>query len=380
MNVLVIPSRFPSKYQPNNYSFVKEQVEALAKDMNVVVAGVIPVSFRFFFKKTFSIGKIARIPVSNSISYFIYFPAIPKLLLFNEIIRFILNKILITKIQKRHKFDLIHFHSVWAATIGEWAYRRLNIPYCITEHSSLFLGEISTINSVIAKRAFRCSKGVLAVSKSLAISLEKKFEISPLIMPNLVDTDFFSPSKVLMKDQSNVFTTIGNLVDVKNHEKLILAFDKFLKKEPLARLNIVGSGVNFEKLNALVNLLKLESSVIFLGYKSKDEIREILNNSNYFVMPSIHETFGVAVIEAMSMGLPVLCTKFGGVSDYLIGVEGCLVVDNSIESLTNGLINLMNFSRSNIIREFVLKNYSSTTVSLKLKIIYENMLNDNALN
>lgn len=373
MNVLIVPSRFPSKYQPNNYSFVKDQVEALAEQVDVVVAGVIPVSFRFFFTKRFSIGKIAHIPISNSVSYFLYFPSIPKLLLLNELVRYILNRMLIKKIRSRHKFDVIHFHSVWSATIGGWFYKRLNIPYCITEHSSLFLSDTGNTNRLIAKKAFRDSKAVIAVSKTLARSLERNFGIEPLIVPNLVDTNFFSPVKVCLDSPDKIFTTVGNLVDVKNHESLILAFNKFLKMEPLSKLNIVGSGPNFDKLKSLISALKIETSVVLLGYLKKDEIRNVLEDSNYFVMPSVHETFGVAVIEAMSMGLPVLCTKFGGVSDDLVDVDGCVLVDNNIEALVVGLTVLSKLKRSKAIRNFVLKNYSSTNVSSKLREIYETM-------
>jgi len=369
-NILIVPSRYPSKYQRNNYIFVKEQAESLSEEMNVVVAGAIPVSLKFFFKKKFSIGRVLRNYDENFQTYFLYYPSIPKLLFFNELIRYLLNKILIKKILKSFKPNVVHFHSVWAGTIGKWIKLKYGIPHVITEHSSIFFSKIGFVNYYLSKKVFKNSNAVITVSESLRLAIYSKVNLNSIVIPNMVDTEFFKPIIKKENDSRNEFITIGNLVNVKNHDLLIKSFGEFIKEFPNSYLRIIGDGPNFQRLVDLIEILNLQNHISLIGQKNRNEVREFLNQADYFVLTSIKETFGVVVIEAISMGLPILCTNFGGISDELRGLPNCLVVDNNLKSIHQGLKEILHFKKSDKIREIALKYYSKERVLEKLNKVY----------
>jgi len=121
------------------------------------------------------------------------------------------------------------------------------------------------------------------------------------------------------------FITIGRLVKWKGHEYLIRGFAKFIKEERIqAKLTIIGEGDERIALERLVQQLNIENHVSFLGMVDHLELPSILGNHDVYVQPSIkdqvtqqEETFGIAILEAAAVGLPVIVTATGGIPEVV---------------------------------------------------------------
>ena len=109
-----------------------------------------------------------------------------------------------------------------------------------------------------------------------------------------------------------------------NHEVAIRAFAEI--EEPGARYLIVGLGELEAKLKKLVLKLGLQNRIFFLGYRA--DVKEILQVADAFVFPSLQEGLPVALMEAMTVGLPVVCSRIRGNTDLIemAGVVICMIV------------------------------------------------------
>src|SRR5262249_49929759 len=112
-----------------------------------------------------------------------------------------------------------------------------------------------------------------------------------------------------------VIGTACRLIPLKGLVFLVRAMALLCKEFPHLRLTIAGYGPERSTLEAEVAKLGLASRTQFLGWKQ--DINSIFQNWDIFVMPSLEEGFGMAVIEAMSQGLPVIATSVGGLPEIV---------------------------------------------------------------
>jgi glycosyltransferase involved in cell wall biosynthesis len=106
---------------------------------------------------------------------------------------------------------------------------------------------------------------------------------------------------------------------------------------------IIGSGPEEGALHALSKRLSLKPHVSFLGAQSHEQVIHEMQNSDIFIHPSENESFGVAVIEAMAAGLPVIAALNGGTQETVEhGKTGLLYSPGDVNSLLQGLLKLAN--------------------------------------
>ena len=119
----------------------------------------------------------------------------------------------------------------------------------------------------------------------------------------------------------------------------------------------------------MINELKINDQVHLLGKKSREEVKEIIHNSDCFVLASKFETFGVVLIEAMSCGLSVLSTKSGGPESIIVNDAFGILCEH--EELEKGLIEIIKKKfDSKLIRDYVLDHYSEEIIANKLIQVY----------
>ncbi len=118
----------------------------------------------------------------------------------------------------------------------------------------------------------------------------------------------------------------GRLINWKGQKYLIEGFAKFLKEVyPQSKLSLIGYGKDEKKLRKLVKELGIENNVKFLGPVKDSKIPEILQSHDVYVQPSIRdentfqeEAFGIAILEAIAVGLPVIVTNTGGMPEVVM--------------------------------------------------------------
>jgi len=133
---------------------------------------------------------------------------------------------------------------------------------------------------------------------------------------------------------------VGRLVYSKAHEILITAMPAVLKKFPNAKVGICGEGDLRPKLEAQIQSLGLSDSVKLLG--QMDHVEKLLASADVFVMPSLWEGLPIALLEAMSAGLPVIATKVEGVEEVITeGEHGLFVPVENTTALTEAILKLL---------------------------------------
>jgi len=136
------------------------------------------------------------------------------------------------------------------------------------------------------------------------------------------------------------FVFSGRLVDWKGVSMLVEAF-RFVADKEEAALEIIGDGELRPKIEQKIRDMKVEGKVVLHGWKSRPEAAEIIQNCDVFVMPSLRECGGTAILEAMAIGLPVIATNWAGPSSYVTEESGILVDPLSKEEFVQGLADAM---------------------------------------
>jgi glycosyltransferase involved in cell wall biosynthesis len=158
-----------------------------------------------------------------------------------------------------------------------------------------------------------------------------------------VDLEIWKPAEnpEPRRDDTVRFVFAGRLVDWKGVQFLIEAFASVVRSAPSARLEIIGDGPLHKELTDRVDSLGLKDHIHFAGWLRRTEGADRMNQADVFVMPSLHECGGTAILEAMAMGLPVVATNWGGPGNYVNASCGRLVDPSSREGFIDGLAHAM---------------------------------------
>lgn len=142
-------------------------------------------------------------------------------------------------------------------------------------------------------------------------------------------------------DESHlVVGSVGRLISEKGYETLVLAARAIVRSFPKVCFLLVGKGSDRQRLQELVEEFGLEDRFRFLGFQ--EEPLRFVNLFDVFVLPSIHEGFGLTVLEAMAFQKPVVATRVGGIPEIVAdGESGILVPPRNPEALAEAILTLL---------------------------------------
>lgn len=193
-------------------------------------------------------------------------------------------------------------------------------------------------------------------TKHLKIDEEKLEVIYYGIDINKFSTDNISKPKIqLIKNEFNlknqfIIGTVARLHPQKSLETLIFAFKKFLKKESNSSLFIVGEGPLKKKLINLCIDLEISNKVIFAG--KREDIPEIYQCIDIFVLSSIYEGLGLVLLEAMASKIPIIGTDAGAIPDIIKNCGTVVPVKND-KKLFDALLKIKN---DDVLKEKMINN------------------------
>ena len=180
-----------------------------------------------------------------------------------------------------------------------------------------------------------------------------------------------------------VACVVGRLTPWKGHQVLLRAWPAVQRRVPEARLIVVGEVAFWDEdygaeLRALAEELGIADSVCWAGFR--DDVADLLRLSDLLVLPSIDEPFGRVVIEAMSVGLPVVATAAGGVPEIVLdGETGLLVPPGEPEPLADAIATLLaDVARARAMgaagRRRALEHFDVRRVARQVQAIYDGII------
>lgn len=301
---------------------------------------------------------------------------------------------------RRQKIDILHAH--WAIPMGfvaSVAKVITGVPVVITMHGRDIRVNPS-INSTVPtlwyvkpflKFAFHRADRLITVSHDYGQHAQhvgappEKLQI----ICNGVNSNHFFPSAESVAEvrqrygitaQAKVLLSVGSLDFHKGFDVLIRAMPRILEVEPEAVLLIVGEGPERERLTSLQAKLGIENKVIFAGRVPNTQLPPYENACDLFVMPSREESFGIAAVEAMACGKPVIGTTAGGLAETIDnGQTGLVVEPDNVEQLASVAIRILKDKSlatrlGNNARYKVETDFNWTNVARRTVTLYEDIL------
>lgn len=385
-HILLLPTWYPTAETPVYGVFVKEQAVAL-RDAGVRVGVIYPEHHPIS-----SLGRVS--PLKNHFQTEVVEDAgiptirqhswnlLPGTAISRSSWQASAVKLYEAYVRQFGKPDLIHAHSILRGGIGASAIKeRFGVPFVVTEHASAFNRNLVRDKEKDGlKRAFSEADAVICVGKGLLAQLEESGLIerrSMVVVPNIVDTDYFTAPDAARREEPYWFVTVGMLTKNKGTADVLRAFAHAFQSKTSVRLAVVGDGPEREALVTLAEELGIRDQVEFRGQLSREDLRNNLWSANAYVHGSFYETFGLSLAEAMSTGLPVASTACGGPEEIVGPGTGMLTPVGAPEALGQAMKQIRDeksrFSAEEI-RSSVVSRYSRAAVCESLLSIYRTVL------
>src|SRR5690606_12830669 len=170
------------------------------------------------------------------------------------------------------------------------------------------------------------------------------------VVPNFIDipkkiNSFTDCQRDMMAArEERIITHVSNLRKVKRVKDVIEVFDRIQKKIP-SKLIIVGEGPERETCERLCAKKGIENKVLFLG--NSNEVDKILCFTDLFILPSEKESFGLAALEAMAIGVPVISSNTGGLPEVNVqGVSGFLSDVGNVDEMAENALKIISSEES----------------------------------
>jgi glycosyltransferase involved in cell wall biosynthesis len=223
--------------------------------------------------------------------------------------------------------------------------QRYRIPFVVTEHNSAFAR-----NLLSARQLSLAAQIAAAADKKFAVSQDYCDVLGRMLpsddvwecVPNIVAQPFADlPLKKRARNPSQFsFINVATATDNKKQTNIIKAFANEFASNADVSLKIVGDGPEIPALRDLVAHTGLGSRVELLGALSRSAVLSCVASADAFVLASQYETFGVAVVEALALGKPVVATRCGGPESIVRKQDGLLVPVDDVVRLGKAMTEL----------------------------------------
>lgn len=237
-------------------------------------------------------------------------------------------------------YDLVYSHYWLSGLIGEWIRQKYHLPLIHTFHTLAFLKKRAEkdryeeqVNRLRVERHLtHISDAVISSSEHEKKSLCREYKISPLkiriIYPGVNEQRFYpqdskeARNELGFREEDKIILYVGRIEPVKSLSTLIETLYIMKRKVPFLynklKLVIVGGGsVSSEHLKNreitvikdLIEVSRMQDKVLFIGSKKQNQLKNYYSAADVLVMPSLYESFGLVVIEALACGTPVVGSR-----------------------------------------------------------------------
>ena len=211
----------------------------------------------------------------------------------------------------------------------------------------------------IYKKAFHNADHIIVLSSLWKLNMSKQLGINKNKI-SVVFNPCNEQKQIHYTTNNKYILYAGKLNERKGYKDLIKAFSIFHKYKPSWKLVLAGNG-EIDEAKSLIKEFDLKKSIQCVGWISGKEKQNLFSKASVFCLPSYAEGFPMAVLDAVSFGVPILTTPVGGIPDVALDNENMMLFNpGDITTLSEKLVQITN--------EDVLKRLSKASFDLSLNV------------
>jgi len=283
---------------------------------------------------------------------------------------------------KQYQIEIIHANTRVTQVLGVMLSKYSGRPYLSTCHGYFKIS--------LHRRLFPCwGKKVIAISQQVKDHLADDFRVQDTkieVVHNGIDVSRFKETlpdggggirQELGLHPGPIIGIVARLSDVKGHRYLLEAMPSVLLRFNDAQLLVIGEGPMQDILTELSMRLGIEKSLKFIPSMDTAQVLSIID---VFVMPSLKEGLGLALMEAMASGIAVVGSNVGGIKSLIQhGQNGLLVEPQDSQAISAAIGELLGDASKRKAfgaraREFIAKNFSLDEMIIKTERVYTQCL------
>lgn len=374
-NILFLSSWYPNRNNATHGIFNRFFAEAALNFNNVFVIHVcsenscknnfeIEVTNNFGFEEVIVYFQKSSNPISKYLNY-----------------KKAYQKALNYFLEKKIIFDVIHCNVILNAGIAAlFIKKQLAIPLVVNENWTGYLPEDGNYKGFFkiyfTKKIIKNADAILPVTQHLKNAMQKhNLQGNYTIVPNVCNTNLFKITSQHTDDETK-FIHISALVNKqKNIFGLLRVFTEALKQNQKINLVIVGEGGDENEIKQFVIKNNIEHKIKLVGKKIGEDLVKEINKADCLVMFSNYENLPLVILESMACGKPVISSNVGGISEAVNNTNGILIDSGNEPQLLKAILE---FKKEQyppaLIREHVVKNYSSEVIGKMLNEVYRSFI------
>jgi len=264
----------------------------------------------------------------------------------------------------------------------------VDVPYLVSRHNTeaFFPAAPRILSNGLSKLILLNAKACVAISPAVDEFLRKGSELNASTKISIIPYGF-GPRKDLDQNKleeirkefnkpgSIVIGTVGRLTKQKDYPTLLKAFCEVVRIIPNAYLLIIGEGELKEELIQYSRELRIDQNIVWIG--KTEFVNEYLSVMSVFVLSSIYEGFGLVLLEAMQMHVPIVASRNSAIPDVLGAEHPGLVTTGDVQEFANKILKFCIPEEKKVIKEFQdrrLMLFTPEIMSKRINDLYEKIL------
>lgn len=258
----------------------------------------------------------------------------------------------IREVADKYQLDLVHAHYAIPHATSAFLAKEMLKPRELKTITTLHGTDITLVGMMpsfyeVTRFSINVSDAVTTVSEFLKEETVREFKVErPIeVIHNFVDGDEFRPNpecgvrEHLAPNGEPIIVHVSNFRKVKNLPVVLQVFYEVRQHRPV-KLVLIGDGPEREVIERMAVDMGVQDDVRFMG--DQEYVSRILPAADVFLLPSEHESFGLAALEAMSCAVPVVGSRIGGLPEVIVdGETGYLCSPHDVECMTALVMGLL---------------------------------------